>query len=49
MDNIDVLINNRTELNTEEWKNYKKEEKDKLYELIDKTLLEIKDNPDKFK
>lgn len=49
MDNIDVLINNRTELNTEEWKNYKKEEKDKLYELIDKTLLEIKDNPNKFK
>lgn len=49
MDELDNLINNKTEMSSEDWKNHKKEEKDKLYEMIDKSLEEIKDNSDNFK
>lgn len=49
MDELDTLINNKTELSTKDWKNHKKEEKDKLYEMIDKSLEKIQNNPDNFK
>ena len=49
MDELDNLINNKTEMSSEDWKNHKKEEKDKLYEMIDKSLEEIKENSDNFK
>lgn len=48
MDELNDLIDNKKSLSTEEWKNFKNQEKQSLYEMVESSLTDIKDNQQNF-